>query len=172
VRPRRRWPTLLCGPSTSPLGANLNDGGLLLAVLGLLVVAGSIYSAWNAWYAYASRTWPSVPGRLISGGLDVAPGLPQMYGTRIHYSYVVEGSAYECRRLRFGSANPFSELLTRSDLMSAVLRLPLLVYYDPRRPYRACLLPGPNEWTLAIPIGLGLVGTGMVLLVVIAKLGA
>jgi Protein of unknown function (DUF3592) len=150
----------------------LDAGGLLLAVLGLLAVGGSIYGAWNAWYAYVSRSWPSVPGRLIAGGLYVAPGIPQGYGTRIHYSYTVEGSAYECRRLRFGSANPFSELLARSDLMSAVSRSPLVVYYDPRKPYRACLLPGPNEFTLAIPILVGLIGAGLLLLVVIAKVGA
>jgi hypothetical protein len=172
VRPRRQGLALLCGPSTSPLGATLEAGELLITVLGLLAVGGSFYAAWNAWYAYVSRSWPSAPGRLISGGLYVAPGIPQGYGTRVHYSYSVEGTPYECRRLRFGSANPFSELLTRSDLMSAVSRSPLLVYYDPRSPSRACLLPGPNEGSLAIPILLGLLGAGMLMLVVIAHGGA
>ena len=177
LRASRACDTWVPGPSTSPLGAKLDAhplfaAELVVAALGLLVACGSIYGAWNAWYAYASRSWPSVPGRLISGGLDAPPGIPQMYGARIHYSYAVEGNAYECRRLRFGSTNPFSELLTRSDLMSAVSRSPLLVYYDPRRPYRACLLPGPNEWTLAIPVGLGLFGIGLLLLAVIVEFGA
>jgi hypothetical protein len=116
--------------------------------LGLLGLA--IYTARLAWFARASRTWPTAPGRMLYSAIYSAKGeIPT--GTYVHYSYVVDGVAYESKRLRFGFFPPGEYHIALSELSTLQRSGQLRVFYDPRKPSRACLLTGMNELTFALP---------------------
>jgi Protein of unknown function (DUF3592) len=116
--------------------------------VGLLVLA--IYTARLAWFASASRRWPTTSGRMLYSAIHRAKGdLPT--GTLVHYSYVVDGVAYESKRLRFGLFPPGQYSAALSELNRLQRLGKVQVFYDPRRPSRACLLTGINELTFAMP---------------------
>lgn len=116
--------------------------------LGLLGLA--FYTARLAWFAWASRRWPTAAGRMLYSGIHPARGqMPT--GTHVHYSYVVDGVAYESKRLRFGLFPPGEYHMALSQLSSLQRPGRLQVFYDPKKPSRACLLTGMNELTFALP---------------------
>jgi hypothetical protein len=116
--------------------------------LGLLALAA--YTGRLAWFAWASRKWPTVPGRMLYSAVYQAKGeIPR--GTYVHYSYVVDGIAYESKRLRFGLFPPGEYQMALSQLTTLQRTGKLRVFYDPRKPSRACLLTGMNELTFALP---------------------
>jgi hypothetical protein len=71
--------------------------------------------------------------------------------THVHYSYVVDGVAYESKRLRFGFFPPRDYQMMLSELTRLHRTGKLQVFYDPKKPSRACLLTGINELTFALP---------------------
>jgi uncharacterized protein DUF3592 len=116
--------------------------------VGLLILAA--YTARLAWFAWTSRLWPSTPGRMLYSAIRPNKGNTPT-GTHVHYSYVVDGVEYESKRLRFGLFPPGQYPAALNEL-SRLQRLgKLQVFYDPRRPSRACLLTGMNELTFAMP---------------------
>jgi len=118
--------------------------------LGLLALA--IYTARLAWFASASRGWPTTPGRMVYSNVyrvDVEGGSGGR--TYVHYSYVVDGVAYESKRLRFGLFPPGEYHMALSELTTLQGRGKLRVFYDPKKPARACLRTGINELTFAVP---------------------
>jgi hypothetical protein len=116
--------------------------------LGLLALA--MYAARLAWFASASRSWPSAPGRMLYSAVSPARG-DSSKGTYVHYSYVVDGVAYESKRLRFGFFPPSDYHTALSKLNALQGNGKLRVFYDPKKPARACLLTGMNELTFALP---------------------
>jgi hypothetical protein len=130
----------------------------IISAFGLAAVLGSAYASWHAWFAFASRRWPTVPGRVLLAGVYNMDGLPPVHAPHVRYQYAVDGITYESTRLRFGGGSPFSHESARSDIRSGFSSGDLRVYYDARNPKRACLIPGPNEWTLALPILLLIIG--------------
>jgi Protein of unknown function (DUF3592) len=116
--------------------------------LGLLALAA--YTARLAWFAWNSRKWPTVPGRMLYSAIYPGKGdIPT--GTHVHYSYVVDGVAYESKRLRFGLFPPGQYPMALAELTNLQRTGQLRVFYDPRKPSRACLLTGMNELTFAVP---------------------
>jgi hypothetical protein len=130
----------------------------IVSAFGFAAVLGSVYASWHAWFAFASRRWPIVPGRVLLAGIYSMDGLPAVHAPHVRYQYTVGGITYESTRLRFGAGNPFSHESARSDIRPEFMSGALRVHYDARNPKRACLIPGPNEWTLALPVGLLIVG--------------
>jgi hypothetical protein len=116
--------------------------------LGLLALA--IYAARLAWFAGASRRWPTTAGRMLYSAVSAAKG-DISKGTYVHYSYVVEGIAYESKRLRFGFFPPGEYHAALSELSRLQRSGQVRVFYDPKKPSRACLLTGMNELTFALP---------------------
>jgi hypothetical protein len=116
--------------------------------VGLLVLA--MYTARLAWFASASRRWPTVPGRMVYSSVYRVGG-ESAGRTHVHYSYVVDGVAYESKRLRFGLFPPGEYHSALSQLTALQGRGNLRVFYDPKKPSRACLLTGINELTFAVP---------------------
>lgn len=130
-----------------------------------MIFLGS-YSCWNSWFAFVSLRWPTIAGRLISGGVYTAPGFPATYDVRIRYEYSVGGVTYESERIRFGGINPFSYQSAASELAKLMESGRLVVRYDPDRPGRSCLIAGWNEWTLTAPLflfifGVTIIGVGV-----------
>jgi len=124
------------------------------------MVLGAFYGSWSAWFAVASRRWPFAVGRLLIAGVYEMSGIPPAYAPHVRYQYDVNGVTYEARRLRFGGANPFSRALRRAEIPAHPAPGEVRVYYDPRKPQRSCLFPGPNEGTFALPVLLFVLGIG------------
>lgn len=116
--------------------------------LGLLGLA--LYTARQAWFAWASRRWPTTTGRMLYSAIYRGEG-ESPTGTHVHYSYAVEGAAYESKRLRFGLFPPGEYHVALAELSTLHRPGGLRVYYDPKKPSRACLLTGMNELTFALP---------------------
>jgi hypothetical protein len=122
--------------------------GIGIISLGLLVLA--LYVARLAWFASASRRWPTAPGRMLFSVIQ--PGRGGLPGkTYVHYSYRVDGVTYESKRLRFGLFPSPGNSIPVSALSPLQGKGQLRVYYDPKKPSRACLLTGVNELTFRLP---------------------
>jgi hypothetical protein len=122
--------------------------GASFVSVGLLMLA--IYAARLAWFAGASRRWPMATGRMLYSAVSPAKG-DVSKGTYVHYSYVVDGVAYESKRLRFGFFPPREYQAALSELSRLQRSGQVRVFYDPKKPARACLLTGMNELTFALP---------------------
>ena len=134
-------------------------------LIGLAMIALGVYVSWNAWFAFASRRWPSVSGRLLFAGVYGYDGVPPGFRASVRYQYSVGGITYESTRVRFGGVNPFSHHMVASELSGIGQSSgSVQVFYDPRHPRRACLVTGANEWTLLLPIVLLSVGVGIAFL--------
>jgi hypothetical protein len=126
----------------------MKDVSIQVVSFGLLALA--MYTARLAWFAWTSRNWPTVQGRMLYSGIYPTKNrIPT--GTYVHYSYVVDGVAYESKRLRFGLFPPGEYRMALSQLTTLQRGGTLRVFYDPKKPSRACLLTGMNELTFALP---------------------
>lgn len=87
-----------------------------------------------------ARAWPTVPGRVVGGGIDVRRGRGVSYGVIIEYEYQVAGRRH--RSLRYSLSGPpyFSfegrakRLLARFPAGAAVT-----VSYDPAEPHNGVI---------------------------------
>jgi hypothetical protein len=133
---------------------NATFGGLLSLAL--------VPFAWReAWFAYASRGWPTAVARLHYIGLAV-PHMSDdgpLPGAR--YSYTVNGVTYESKRWRFGSFTSLTRQQVEQSLATEIRPVNPLVFYDPHNHARSCLVPGPNEMTLVGPIVASILAVGL-----------
>jgi Protein of unknown function (DUF3592) len=142
----------------------------VVTLVGMVALALGLYGSWHAWYAYTSRRWPKTAGRLIYSGVYSAAGAPPVHAPSVRYTYAVNGITYESTRLRFGGTNPFSHRLAISEVTTEIDPVNPAVYFDPNNPRRACLITGPNEWTVVGPVFALLLGTAMCALGVYAPI--
>jgi hypothetical protein len=133
----------------------------VLTVSGFIILSSAFYAFWCAWFAVVARRWPYVVGKLLLAGVYEKSGIPPAYEPHVRYQYNVNGVGYEGTRLRFGGANPFSRTLASAEIPAYPASGEIRVYYDPRKPERACLVPGPNDGTFALPVLLFILGAGM-----------
>lgn len=135
--------------------------GLLLAALGICAVAAGIFTHIRA---TASRSWPSVRGKIVTCRLHAMGDSeePDKWRVEVAYEYEVGGVPYTGTTVAPGQ--DFVTVSGRSSLMVAD-RFPLHsmvpVYYDPEKPSRALLEPGETKHALAmvgVGVLLGIVG--------------
>jgi hypothetical protein len=150
-------PTWSSGPSTSPLelAGSAVHALNVVSLVGVCAMLSGFWGAWQAWLAFASRAWPTVPGRVLLSGVYGYSGFLAMYKAYVHYEYAVGGVKYDSKCIRFGGVNPWSPYMAASDANAFG---EVQVHYDPRKPSRSCLIPGTNEGTIAAPIGVLVLG--------------
>jgi hypothetical protein len=68
------------------------------------------------------------------------------------YSYTVNGVTYESTRWRFGSFMSMSHRDVDQAMSTEIKPINPVVFYDPHKHSRSCLVAGPNEMTLVGPI--------------------
>jgi hypothetical protein len=113
------------------------------------MLALTALSARQVWYAFASWDWPTATARLHLA----APLIhDDNYEPVVRYSYEVGGVEYEGKRWRFGVLPSMDKNLAAHALTTGIDPIKPVVFYDPRNPERACLVPGINEATLAAVI--------------------
>jgi len=126
----------------------------------LLGLAGIVSGVWHTWrlrIAMASRSWPSVPGRIESAQLNpVHRGSmdPDRARAFIRYTYKVGPRSFDGWRTRFGWTT--DDQSAAEDYHFYHDNRDVAVYYDPDKPERSVLEPGPvpSLWIgLAASIG-------------------
>lgn len=127
----------------------------LIVASAIISFGVSLYNFWLAYLAYASRRWPTVSGRCIYAGvfvLEDSEGGPPAYQPSVRYRYEVGGIEFESSRVRFGGG---SGSMHQIDAHAEVARFgagAVSVAYEPHRPYRSCLIPGPCPGVFTIPV--------------------
>lgn len=114
----------------------------------LLLVAAGV--GWRTvWFAHASKTWPTTPAWICHLGLRRVGKRGDKYRLVAQYSYVVNGLTYESTRWRFGSS-PGGDMYAVSLGSAEIKPVDPIVFYDPNRPSRSCLVAGIDEPILAM----------------------
>lgn len=95
----------------------------------------------------SSLQWPTVVGTVIDAEAEQIAGARAGPGWRIYvdYRYEVNGREYRADRLRFTRRlGGRTRTQAADELLQYVPEGPVLVYYNPRRPERAVIEPGPD----------------------------
>lgn len=92
--------------------------------------------------AFASRSWPAVPGRLLRA--EFVEGSRGWGGSaNVSYAYEVSARKLTGSRVRFGPLWGSGSLTASWDVDDYRGVRDLTVYYDPDEPSRSVLEPGP-----------------------------
>lgn len=92
--------------------------------------------------AFASRTWPTVPGRLLRAEF-VEDSRGWGRSASVSYTYKVYARKLTGSRVRFGPVWGMLSLSASWDVDDYRSVRDLTVYYDPDEPSRSVLEPGP-----------------------------
>lgn len=95
-----------------------------------------------------SLQWPTVVGEVVDAESSQIAGSQTGSGWRIRvrYSYQVDGREYESDRLAFSrQIGGRTRIQADDELRQYVPGGPVVVHYDPLRPFRAVLRPGPDR---------------------------
>ena len=130
--------------------AAIISGGILLIVS--VVFLGASVGAIGI--ARASRSWPTVPGRVVRSEIRTnrrANGLPG-FRTLVRYEYVVDGEEYEGRAIA-GGEFPYRRAGGAIRRLAAYpVGALVTVRYDPTEPEIAVLETGVSVDVLYLPI--------------------
>ena len=109
----------------------------------------AIYYLWSALEGILAYRWPLVPGEVESWSIEEEPSrFSRGYTPTVIYSYLVAGTKYQGKRLRFGNNGYFLRASAESRLSPYLVSSNVRVRYDPRRPGRAVLEPGVGASTI------------------------
>jgi hypothetical protein len=144
--------------------------GLGMIVLGLVWCGGFAWAHFRAvGKAEASKTWPSVPGKVISSEVRIEESNDRegttttWYNPVVTYSYSAGGRALQGSRLRFGNPRSGSRKKAEAALVPYRVGATTPVRYNPEDPAE-CVLettkPGPIYLIMAA-FGLIFVGMGL-----------
>ncbi len=109
----------------------------------------------------ASLEWPAVSGSVLEAaaepvsGARIGPG----WRLRVRYDYEVDGQRYSSDRVRLSRRlGGQTEVQAREQLLLYQAGDSIPVHYDPVRPSRSVLVPGPDgrAW-FGLMVGLGLI---------------
>jgi hypothetical protein len=135
--------------------------GIVAALSIFLVIGIGIFSlgARNLRYAWASGSWPSVPGTVSESTVKEtavrhrdSSSSDTDYSARIVFGYQVNGIRYTTTTLHFGQTEGSSD---SSEAALRRFRYPegakVIVYYDPNNPEHACIEKGFDSDVLWLP---------------------
>ena len=123
---------------------------------GILFLVGVVFggaAAGAIGIARASRSWPTVPGRVVRSEIRTnrkANGLPG-FRTLVRYEYVVDGEEYEGRELAGGDFPYRSAHRATRRLAAYPVGAAVTVRYDPTEPEIAVLEAGVSPDVLYPP---------------------
>lgn len=117
--------------------------------------------------ARASRSWPSVSGRVTESTLDVERRADKSdsYMPRVRYEYAVKGESYESSQLNFWGSIGGSRATAERTTARYPAGAQVTVYYNPETPSEAVLDRAFSPLVLILPpVGVVLAGFGYTLL--------
>ena len=123
-----------------------------LTFFGLAALAGAAVAWRTVWFAHASRSWPTTRARIDYLGLRRGGKRGDKYRLVAQYSYVVNGTTYESTHWRFGHGPNGTMYAVSLAASTEINPVDPVVFYDPNKPSRACLVAGIDETILAMAI--------------------
>ena len=104
----------------------------------------------------ASLQWPVVTGKILVSQLVYVPGRSSHYRADITYNYVVNGTRNVSRQISLWSPDLSSYGgITQTFVDSHTNGSPVNVYYDPGHPENAVLIPGADDKSSWLLMGMG-----------------
>lgn len=108
-----------------------------------------------------SLQWPTVVGEVITADVGQIAGTQTGSGwtIRIRYAYEVDGLEFQGDRMTFSRRiGGRTRVQADDELRQYVPGGPVLVHYNPERPQRAVLEPGPDRRAyFGLTVGIGLI---------------
>lgn len=123
---------------------------MIVAAIALTLLLGGLFLvAPRVYVGLYSESWPQVPGVIIESGAVFSgyddSGAPT-FVSKIVYRYTVDKREYRCDILE-----ALQLVLSREQVDRIALSYPpgkeVAVFYDPRNPRNAVLVPGIGPWT-------------------------
>jgi hypothetical protein len=144
--------------------------GAILALVGAAFVISAIV---NQRKARAAESWPIIPGKVLRTEIREHVRrnngvVTRTYEPVIHYQYNLMGTAYESKRLSFGSAQMKHEQATQITEQYSEGST-VNVHYDPSKPEKSVLEPAArsNKTLLASGIIFFVMGAILALLQIV-----
>lgn len=128
-------------------------GGIMLIALGSVVF---VVYAQQWWMGFSSLYWQKALGTVIASNVVSCSRKYQSpdYRTEITYRYLVEGVAYSSKNVSFTNDGVSTGCGHARELAGQYpIGKNMVVYYDPKNPKSAVLLPGGTNY---VSIGLSL----------------
>ncbi|MBY0449122.1 MAG: DUF3592 domain-containing protein [Cyanobacteria bacterium] len=127
---------------------------ILSMLIGLCGMIASLWIAIPGWIEFqeaeASKHWPSVSAKMIVSRLTQEKHCPRadrpcyfVYRPHFTYQYTVNNISYWNSRIDFGSPPDYTDKgLADKRLNEYGVGSKLMVYYDPKNPQNAVMVPG------------------------------
>lgn len=128
-------------------------------------IATLIFGSVSSIEAFYSRSWPIVEGVIKVSQVDTYlsqsdTGATTMYHPQVSFNYFVNGKQYHSDLISLGDYSTSDQKQTENMLSLYPIGKLVRVYYDPGRPDRAVLEPGPTGGLL-IPLFVGTAVTAL-----------
>ncbi len=143
----------------------------------MLAATGVVWRA--IFLGRASRSWPSVEGRVVDLEIKSIQRGRQGVGSyrpTVRYAYTVGDREYRGRRIRFTprlmlDTQSFTQAAAAAELDGYFPGAAVRVYFDPRQPTRSVLRPGASraQYFVGVACGLGAVLVAAALWLVFAS---
>ena len=138
-----------------------NGFGVLLLVVGVYLV---LHHRRSRLVLEASRSWPSVTGRIVQAEIKRKPGSDPSYEARIKYRYRVEGREYTSKAVTIGGKLDGSRARAERWLDRYAEGSEAEVFYDPDDRRVCCLERVHEGGTLELAAAAFGIVTGLALL--------
>jgi Protein of unknown function (DUF3592) len=116
----------------------------LFILLGIWLIGLGI---WQWRRAAVSYSWPESAGEILENGASEVSNLDGGYNAvlKLRYRYVVNGTSFEGKRLRFGESVSSSFRSAEAWVERYPAGAAVRVRYNPRRPSESALEPGKGR---------------------------
>jgi hypothetical protein len=147
---------------------------LIFAATGPILAAPFLLAYWRTRAnSTAAGSWPQTTGEVVSSSMLETHGWKAPI---VAYAYSVDGRRYRRARVRFGGTGAMNPTAADQLLASCPAGAQIPVFYNPKRPGQAVLLPGElgvNKgllWIAGLLAAVPLLGAGMMALFVLVGL--
>jgi hypothetical protein len=129
-------------------------GSVICAGIGAALAAVGIHRRSQV---EASRSWLQVPGTVTAANIAVIRGDDSTgYAPELTYSYVVNGTGYTGKRIRFNRRQYVLKSRAQKELDRYPVNTGVIVYFDPVNPGDAVLIREATDSTGLIAGGIAL----------------
>jgi hypothetical protein len=147
---------------------------LAFAAAGPVLASPVLFAYWRALAnSRAAEGWPQATGQIVNSFMQSVSAWPAPI---VIYTYNVGSRRYRRGRVRFGGTGAMNPAAAEQILASCPIGAEVPVFYNPKRPGQAVLLPGqhgPNKsllWVAGLLAGVPLLGAVMMALFILLGL--
>jgi len=133
---------------------------VVLSLFGVACMLAPLQTIFSG--ALRSTSWPRVSGSIVNVEVETTVKASTqieriVYYLSFSYKYEVKGKEYKAKLFSFGKVKEYSDRELALKACNEYISNPQIdVYYHPKNPNIAVMLPGYNKFTFFIPLILGL----------------